>query len=212
LVRQLDDDIRVVEDAFADALGENRTTLSLSFEKRQRAFYHLADIVEGFANNPLWSVHPLAGEMYEHAQQLRIACADANASSLDIEWLLYLRRLMPMVGRELAHQLLTDPAEAALYLIEELRGGEAGAVRSILDTSLRTLRAWLDHARAPRSLDPERLVLVAQLVFDLRREREREDIISWFLTANARLRGVAPVALLENSRASAAVLLAAAGL
>jgi hypothetical protein len=210
LVRQLDRDVGAVEHAFVEALGENRATLPLSFERRQQAFNRLADSVEAFASDSLWRSHPLAAEMYEHAQNLRIACADENATVLDIEWLLHLRRLMPLVSRELARQLLADPAEAALYLLEELRGGDTTALRSILGVSLRALRAWLDQSRSPRGLDPERLVLTAQLVFELNRTRDRDQVIKWF-TMPTDEPGL-PLALLANPRENSGQLLAAASL
>ena len=198
LVKQLDADIANVEEAFVEALGENRSTLPLSFEERRRSFCQLADAVEAFAANELWRAHPLAAEMREHAQRLQLECANEHVRALDVEWLAHLRHLMPMVRRELAHQLVLDPAEAVVYLLAQLRGADTDQLRSILGASPRALRAWLDQGRRPRGLDPERLVLVAQLVADLSRSLDRDSIIEWFFAAHDQLDGAAPISQLAG--------------
>lgn len=198
LVKQLDIDIAFVEEAFVEALGENLSTLPLSFDERKQSFCQLADVVEGFAANELWRAHPLASEMHEHAQRLQIECVDDQASTLDVEWLTHLRHLMPMVRRELAQQLVLDPGEAVVYLLGEFRGGDVESLREVLGASPRALRAWLDQGRTPRGLDPERLVLTAQVVADLSRALDRDSIIEWFLTPQDRLDGQTAAQVLDE--------------
>jgi len=132
--------------------------------------------------------------MHEYAQRLQLECSDKGASTIDVQWLSDFRHLLPMVRRELAHKLLYDPEEAAIYLLGELRGGDAKKVQAVLGVSPRSLRSWVDNDTKPRGLELERLVLVAQVTADLGREMDRDEMLDWFLTPGKH----APVDLINS--------------
>ena len=80
--------------------------------------------------------------------------------------------------RRLAHAVLEDPDEAARYVLTQLDGLGVTALSRLLGVSTKTVGAW--KAGRPVKQKPERVMLVAQLVWYLRYSMTATGLKLWF--------------------------------
>jgi hypothetical protein len=170
-------------------------------DERWTAYRDVRDRIREIAAHPDWRDHPLTLELLDAVFELE-ARLEADPRGEDPEWRVReavdrLRDLLATIEREVEHGHLDDPAVAARYVLATLAGVDRATVASVLGVDARTLRTW--QREVPRQMrrdNQARVVLVAQLVYELTRSMGPGAIGRWFAREQPRLGGRSPQALI----------------
>src|SRR5262249_55255535 len=111
--------------------------------------------------------------------------------------------LLEVVERDASLSSLDDPIVAARYVVTTLGDGDQAALAEILGVDPRTLRTWRTDATVSVRKNPERIVVVAQLVHELLRSFTPHGTITWFRRPRLQLGGESPLSLLVEDPLSA---------
>jgi hypothetical protein len=135
---------------------------------------------------------------------------EGDAVGADPEWqarraLLRMRDVLDTMRRRLGHERLDDPGEAARFVASALDGVERESVAELLGVGERSVRNWQQGAVAQIRKNPDRVVLVAQLVETLLGSWTPRGVVAWFHTPRAQLGGKAPLSLIERDAQASAV-------
>lgn len=162
-----------------------------------------------FLSDPAWHGHPVVTEIGAELMKLmRLISADPGLE--DPQWeiaeqVAHIMDLFDVLKREIEHSVIDDPRMAAQFVAKEMKDVDQKELAHLLgfasDRSLRDLRA--NKVREIRK-NPERVMLVAQLVYDLRYAMRPNGILAWFGRPRYQLDGKAPIDLI-NKNPSAAV-------
>ena len=119
--------------------------------------------------------------------------------------LLRMRDVLDTMRRRLGHERLDDPGEAARYVVSALEGVERESIAELLGVGERSVRNWQLGAVTQIRKNPDRVVLVAQLVEALLGSWTPRGVVAWFHTPRAQLGGKPPLSLLERDAQASAV-------
>jgi hypothetical protein len=112
-----------------------------------------------------------------------------------------MRDVLRRLERRLEHSLLDDPDAAARYVFTQLDSIPATALAQMLGVSTKTIGAW--RSGKPVKQRTERVKLVAALVFYLRHTMTQTGVLMWFEDEADLLDGRSPLAMMDESVASA---------
>lgn len=134
--------------------------------------------------NPAWRDHALGVELLLTLEDLRAEIA-LDPDALDPEWKVrYVMKIMHVVVaamlRQLDHEAIDDPVIAAKLVAEELRNVEVGEVARLLGATTKSVRNWRSGSVEQIKRNPDRIVLIGQLVYDLRNSMTGHGILFWF--------------------------------
>jgi hypothetical protein len=169
--------------------------------EREGAYREVRDRIREIAARPDWRDHPLTLELLDAVFELE-ARVEADPLGEDPEWRVReaidrLRDLLGTIEREVEHGHLDDPAVAARYVLDTLADVDRSTVAAVLGVDARTLRTWQHTVpRQMRRDNQARVVLVAQLVYELTRSMGPGAIGRWFTREQPRLGGRSPRALI----------------
>jgi hypothetical protein len=167
-----------------------RTALAVSYAVRR------------FAADPGWSNHPVVHELLEETIKLHEHAAldpDGEDPNWEIRAIIgQIEDLLATLRREIAHERLEDPASAARFVLRELESVDQKAVADLLGCDARTIRSWKSGDTSTIRKNPERIVLVGQLIFDLRNAMTAHGILAWFNRPRHQLGDRPPVELLSD--------------
>lgn len=181
-------------------------------EERRAAYREVRDRIREIAAHPDWRHHPLTLELLDAVFELE-ARLEADPTGEDADWRVMeavdrLRDLLATIEREVEHGHLDDPTAAARFVLDALAGVDRGVVARLLGVDARTLRTW--QRALPRQMrrdNQARVVLVAQLVYELRRSMHPAGIARWFEREHPQLGGRSPLALIAEDPAEAEAVL-----
>jgi uncharacterized protein (DUF2384 family) len=105
--------------------------------------------------------------------------------------------------KRVQRHMIDNPRVAAQWLLKELYPLTGEKLTAIVGTDEAALSAFTESGEESKGLDQARLVLVAQLVFDLRDSRDTDGVIHWFERPRHQLGERAPVELLADDAESA---------
>ena len=134
--------------------------------------------------NPAWRDHALGVELLLTLEDLRAEIA-LDPDALDAEWRVrYVMKIMRVVVaamlRQLDHEAIDDPVVAAKLVADELRNVEVGEVARLLGATTKSVRNWREGRVEQIKRNPERIVLIGQLVYELRSSSTGHGILIWF--------------------------------
>ena len=151
---------------------------------RDRWFERVRSEILGLARDPAWRDHALMIELLLTHEDLRAEIA-LDPDALDPEWKVrYVMKIMRVVVaamlRQLDHEAIDDPVVAAKLVADELRNVEVGEVARLLGTTRKSIRNWRGGRIDQIKRNPDRIVLVGQLVYELRNSTTGHGILLWF--------------------------------
>lgn len=146
-----------------------------------------------------------ARKLFEFLVELRRAI-DADPDGRDARGDVELRTMMMRdvvrrISRRLLHDELDDPRAAVDFVFTTLRGIAAGDLARLLGVSTKTVGAW--RAGRPVTRNPERVVVLAQLLSYLRSSLTPLGLVMWFDAERDQLGGRTPLELLDGGAARA---------
>jgi len=152
--------------------------------ERERWFERVRGEILTLARDPMWSDHALKVELLLTLEDLRAEIA-LDKDGRDEEWKVrYAMKIMHVVVqamvRQLDHAAIDDPAVAARLVAEELRNVEVGEVARLLGATTKSVRNWRDGRVEQIKRNPDRIVLIGQLVYELHRSWTGHGILMWF--------------------------------
>jgi hypothetical protein len=195
-------------DEARDALGEVATNPATpadrdSFrEARWTAYRDFRASVRRIAGAPEWRDNPVAQELLDQTLELEERI-EQDAAGTDPQWRIrevadHISDLISTLLRELDHNALDDPPIAARFVVDELSGIDQAELGRLLAVDPRTIREW--KASRPKTIrkNPDRITLIAQLVYDLRSGMTSRGIINWFGRSRPQLNGESPLDVLAH--------------
>ncbi|HEX9713103.1 MAG TPA: hypothetical protein VGB52_11225 [Actinomycetota bacterium] len=176
-------------------------------DPRLEAYRGAREVIRRFANAPEWRDHPLVLDLLDRTFELEVAI-EQDPSGRDPDWKLREIRdqivdIVAALQRQAGQREMDDASGAVAFLLEHLRTLRQADLGALVGVDPRTVRGW--KARRPSAVrkQPERVVLVARLVDELRRSRTPLGIMQWFTRARPQLEGRTPLELLEQDVARA---------
>jgi hypothetical protein len=179
------------------AAGEPAAAPLPTFLRARRAAYgELRGLLRWIVTDPEWRHHVLSVDLLSGLLDLERAI-ELDETGEDPDWRIRAARdalldVLDTMEREIAHGELDRAPLAAHELAVWLAPAGDQAIATLAGVDKRTVRAW--RTRAPREVrgDAERVVLVAQIVFELRRSLTPGAIVRWFARPRPQLRGASP--------------------
>lgn len=170
-------------------------------------FEHLRSEVIEVARSPAWRDHDLTVELLLTLEDMRRAIED-DPDALDEGWhvrmaMQLMRTVVQAMVRQIDHELIDDPVAAAKLVIEEFRRIEAHEVARLLGVSTKSVANWRRGRVEQIKRNPARIVLIGQLVYELRNSWTPRGVLMWFDAARDQLRGKTPRELLDADVANA---------
>jgi hypothetical protein len=178
--------------------------------QRRQTYAQVRDALRHFAHDERWRDHPLTVDLFTALIDLETAI-EADETGADAHWSVRdargaLMDVLTLILHEVDHSELDDAAIAAHRLAGWLADVPDEEVGELVGVEGRTVRAW--RQRQPRDVraDNDRVVLVAQLVYELRRSRVPAGVMRWFVRPRPQLGDRAPKELLAEPGENADVL------
>ncbi len=161
--------------------------------------------------NPAWRDHALGVELLLTLEDLRAEIA-LDPDALDPEWRVrYVMKIMRVVVaamlRQLDHEAIDDPVIAAKLVADELRNVEVGEVARLLGVTTKSVRNWREGRVEQIKRNPERIVLIGQLVYELRSSWTGHGILMWFDRSREQFGDRTPREMIDEDVSEAAPLL-----
>lgn len=151
---------------------------------REAFFGELRAAVLSIARSPAWRTHDLTTELLLLVERLRDEL-EADTGGTDPEWRVreVLQRMLVVLRamvRQLEHNGLDRPEEAARFVARALADVEVGQVASLLDISPRMVTNYRKGEVGQIRKHPARVTLVAQLVNELLGSMTPRGALLWF--------------------------------
>jgi hypothetical protein len=184
--------------ALEEADGETQARV----QARQAFFDELRAAVLLVAKSRAWRAHDLARELLVRVEDLRDAMA-ADPEATDPEWRQreVLQRMLVVLRamiRQLAHDAIDRPEEAARFVANTLGDIEPSEVANLLDTSVRMVGNYRKGEVGQIRKNPNRITLIAQLVYELRYSMTPRGVLLWFDAPMSQLGDRTPRQLLDE--------------
>jgi hypothetical protein len=179
--------------------------------ERERWFERVREQILRLARDPDWRDHALMIELLLTLEDVRAEIA-LDRDALDEGWKVrYAMKLMHVVVqamlREHDHAAIDDPAFAARLVAEELRNVEVGEVARLLGATTKSVRNWREGRVEQIKRNPDRVVLIGQLVYELRNSMTGHGIVLWFDRSREQFGGRTPRELIDADVTDAAAKL-----
>jgi hypothetical protein len=170
--------------------------------QRQTFFEQLRAAVKNIASSPAWRAHDLTTELLLLVESLRDEVA-ADDDATDPEWRVreVLQRMLVVLRamvRQLMHNAIDRPEQAAQFVAEALIDVEVSEVAALLDTSARMVRNYRKGEVGQIRKNPNRVTLVGQLVYELHSSMTPRGVLLWFDAPMPALDGRTPRQLLDE--------------
>lgn len=170
--------------------------------RRDAFFAELRGAVKSLAKSPAWRAHDLTTELLLLLESLRDEMA-ADADAADPEWRVreVLQRMLVVLRamvRQLMHDTIDRPGQAAQFVARALTDVEVGEVAALLDTSARMVGNYRRGEVAQIRKNPNRVTLVGQLVYELHSSMTPRGVLLWFDAPMPALGGRTPRELLDE--------------
>jgi|GEM_PF-1255288 len=151
---------------------------------REEFFAAVRRAVMSIASSPAWRTHELATELLLLVERLRDEL-EADTDGTDPEWRVreVLQRMLVVLGamvRQLEHNELDRPEQAARFVANALADVEVGQMASLLDISPRMVSNYRKGEVGQIRKNPARVTLVAQLVYELLGSMTARGALLWF--------------------------------
>lgn len=177
-------------------------------EARWDAYRRFRGIVRKLTSHEEYENNPLFRELLDQTLELQERLEE-DRDARDETWRVkevvdQMRDLLDTMLREVDRNVLDEPIHAARFVISALGRAEQEDVAEMLGVNVRTLRAWKTGQASSVRKNPERVMIVAQVVFDLQRSMTPRGVVMWFKRGRAQLGGRTPLEVLENDLATAA--------
>jgi hypothetical protein len=197
-----------------EALALERPELALAAEReqriaqRQRVFDELRGAVLSLARSPAWRTHDLARQLLLTLEDLRSAI-EVDPDALDPQWrareaLMRMRVVVQAMVRQLDHEAIDDPPVAARFVAETLASVEAVAVARLLGATTKSVDNWRRGRVEQIKRNPARIVLIGQLVYELRNSMTPRGVLLWFDRPREQFGGRTARELIDADTADAA--------
>lgn len=172
--------------------------------ERWEAYRSLRSTVRRMARDSEWIKNPLAQELLDQTLELEERLED-DTTGLDAEWRVkevvdHLADVVTTLHRELDHKSIDDPVHAAKYVTDYFGDVDQGEVGELLGVDPRTVRDWKAGRAKTIRKDPDRVILVAQLVYDLSRMMTPRGVLLWFRRPRHQLDDKSPMEAIEQGR------------
>jgi hypothetical protein len=176
--------------------------------ERERWFERVHGEILGLARDPAWRDHALMIELLLTLEDVRAEIA-LDRDALDEGWKVrYAMKLMHVVVqamlRQLDHAAIDDPAYAARLVAEELRNVEIREVARLLGATTKSVRNWREGRVEQIKRNPDRIVLIGQLAYELRNSMTGHGIFFWFDRPREQFAGRTPRELIDADVTDAA--------
>jgi hypothetical protein len=185
-----------------DALSRKRRVA-----ERDRWLERVRGEILRLARDPAWRDHALARELLLTLEDLRAEIA-LDRDALDERWkvreaMKIMHVVVQAMLRQLDHEAIDDAAVAAKLVAEELRNVEVGEVARLLGATTKSVRNWRDGRVEQIKRNPDRIVLIGQLVYELRNSMTGHGILFWFDRAREQFGGRTPRELIDADASDA---------
>jgi hypothetical protein len=152
--------------------------------RRREFFTRIRTAVRNLAASPVWRKHDLTTELLLLMERLRDEI-DADADGTDPEWRVreVLQRAVVVLRamiRQLEHNELDRPEQAAAFVAQALADLEVGQVAALLDITPRMVTNYRKGEVGALRKNPARVTLVAQLVNELLGSMTERGALLWF--------------------------------
>lgn len=152
--------------------------------RRDRFFAELRAAVMNIASSDAWHTHGLTTELLLLVERLRDDM-EADPDAIDPEWRIRetLQRMLVVLNamvRQLSHNELDRPEQAARFVAEALADVEVGQVAQLLSTSSRMVTNYRKGEVGQIRKNTARVTLVAQLVHELLGSMTARGVLLWF--------------------------------
>ncbi len=151
---------------------------------RAAFFADIRTAVRNLAASPAWRKHDLTTELLLLMERLRDEM-EADPDGSDPEWRVreVLQRALVVLRamvRQLEHNELDPPEQAAQFVAQALADVEVGQVATLLGTSPRMVANYRNGEVGTLRKNPARVTLVAQLVNELLGSTTERGALLWF--------------------------------
>jgi hypothetical protein len=183
--------------------GVDEDTKETWVDFRKRLIDEILDGVLDIANGmPDGVDDPGVSRMLARAVDLQRTAAD-DEEGRDPQWKVRqaavdLKDAVHLMERRLDRLRLDDPGEAASFVIEALPNISTQRVAQLLGVSPKTISQWRGGKVTSIKKEPDRVVLVGQLVRYLRSTWTPHGILAWFKTPRDALDGHSALHLIDS--------------
>lgn len=187
----------------SDLFGNDEPGVEAGTDSLEHAMAELRKNITALADNSEWSDDSAARRML--VQMLRVEHAVSRALSRgedpDLEAHRQLTLLGDLIGtaqRRAKREQLDDPVEAAVFCVQALQGVDDAEIASLLDVDPKTIANWRSQRTRSVRKNRDRVVLCAQLLFDLRNSWTARGAVMWFYSEHPGLDGQTPIELIQE--------------
>ncbi len=179
--------------------------------ERWKAYKSWRMIVRRMVAEPEWSDNPVAQELLDQTLELEERL-EQDESGMDPEWRVkeivdHIGDLVSTLAREVDHDRLDQAPTAAQFALQALAGIDQAELAELFGVDVRTIRAWKAGKAKTIRKNPERVTLIAQLIYDLRRAMTPRGIVMWFKRSRQQLAGRSPLELIDENTDTAEEML-----
>ncbi|MGI9187406.1 MAG: antitoxin Xre/MbcA/ParS toxin-binding domain-containing protein [Gaiellales bacterium] len=176
--------------------------------RRLAAYRLFRQMMIAHARTAEWRGNPIVQELLLEVLTLE-ADIEADENGLDLDWhvrenLDRISQIVELLRRNHEHAALDDAPTAARFVVAELAGARDEDIAEICGVETRTIRNWRKHQPGTIRVNGDRVVLAAQLVYDLRGTITAPGIARWFRRPRHQLDGRTPLDLMSENIDTAA--------
>jgi len=211
LAHELDTALKPYDEPSTRDLRNDAVSRKRRVAERDRFFERVRDESLALMRNPAWRDHALGVELLLTLEDLRAEIA-LDPDALDPEWKVrYVMKIMRVVVaamlRQLDHEAIDEPVTAAKLVVDELRNVAVGEVARLLGATTKSVRNWREGRVEQIKRNPDRIVLIGQLVYELRRSMSGHGILLWFDRSREQFGDRTPREMIDEDVAEAEPLL-----
>ena len=197
------------EEASGGLAGEAEPVTTPSWpEVRWERYRQLRSAIRRLAGDAGWQDNELARELLDQTFELQERL-EQDPDGTDPGWKVreiadQIADLLLAIQREAEHTALDDAPTAARYVIDQLAGIDQEELAGLFGVDARTVRDWKSDKTKTIRKNPERVTLIAQLVYDLHRAMTPRGVVRWFKRDRPQLEGRPPLDLIDDDVDAAA--------
>jgi hypothetical protein len=171
------------EDGVTDTVASSEQT-ELVRAAAEGFFEELRAAVMSIARSPAWRAHGLTTELLLLMDQLR-DLVEEDPEGNDPEWrqreaLQRMLVVLQTMVRQLMHEAIDRPEQAARFVAEALADVEVSEVAGLLDITPRMVGNYRTGEVKQVRKNPNRITLIGQLVYELINSMTPRGVLLWF--------------------------------
>jgi hypothetical protein len=171
--------------------------------RRLAAYRLFRQMMIAHARTAEWRGNPIVQELLLEVLTLE-GDIEADEDGLDPDWrvrenLDRISQIVELLRRNHEHGALDDAPTAARFVVGELAGARDEDIADICGVETRTIRNWRKHQPGTIRVNGDRVVLAAQLIYDLRGTITAPGIARWFRRPRHQLDGRTPLDLMNEN-------------